>query len=180
MVDAVERMGDIYGLCSYDEVARFVLDVAQELIPCEVASCMLVSPKGDELCVIAATGPSAHLMEGESLSMHRGVAAFAVKNGSVVAVSSPEDDPRFNREIDQRPGLTPRNLLCAPLKYDKEIMGVLELLNSPQRRGFTRENANILAYLATTFSEYVATSLPFGQDAFTDETFVETQPPQSG
>ncbi len=180
MVAAVERMRDIYRFCSYDEVARFVLDTAQELIPSEAASCMLVSTKADGLHIIAASGPDADLLEGQTLSMNRGVAAFAVNNGSVVAVSAPEDDPRFDKEVDRRTGFTTRNLLCAPLKYDKEILGVVELLNSPEKRGFTRENANILVFLATTFSEYAATALPLGQDAFTDESFVESQSPLGG
>lgn len=171
MVTAFERMQDIFLLRHHDEAAAFVLSLARELISCESGSCVLMSPGKYEFYVSAVEGPGGDVLRSQRLSFGQGLIGFTAKSGVVVSVSAPNDDARFDIEREGMSGSDIRNLLLAPLQYEGQNVGVIELLNSTQDDGFSADDANILSYLGTSFAEYICTSLPSREPDFTDKDF---------
>ena len=60
----------------------------------------------------------------------RSLAAEAARNGQVMRIDAPYDDPRFDPSTDQRTGYRTRSILIAPIDArDRRRLGVLQVLN---------------------------------------------------
>lgn len=172
MVIAFERMHEIFGIRDHDQAARFVIDLAHELVEAEAGSCMLISPGRYELYVAAATGPSTEALLGRKMSFTKGIVGFATRTSSVVTCSDPSGDPRFDNSIDVVSGFTTRSILVAPIQYEGHTLGAIELINSPRKGGFSQDESNILSYIGGAFGEFVQTSLPSREADFSDKDFL--------
>ncbi len=173
MVQAFERMQEIYEAKTHDAAAGFALNLAQDLLDCEAGSCMVISPGKYELYVAAATGDHSEQLLGSKLSLNDGIVGFATRNGTVINVSDPANDSRFNSEVDASTGFTTRNIVCAPVQFEGRTIGALEMINSQRSDGFSQNDVNILSYVAGALAEYIDTSLPSRQADFTDKEFDE-------
>jgi GAF domain len=173
MVDAFERMQDIYKVKDHDGAAAFVLSLARELIKCDSGSAMLISPGKYELYIAAAEGPVADTLKGQQLSLRKGIVGFATRSSAVIIVSDPANDPRFHSNFDSNSGYQTKNVVCAPIQHEGHTLGVIELINSPRKDGFIQGEANILSYLGGALAEYISFSLPSREDDFSDRDFLE-------
>jgi len=171
MIQAFEGMQEIYGVEDHDSAAEFGLDLSMRLIACEAGRAMLFAPGKYELYVAAARGPGAELLKERKFSLKRGIIGFATQNSVVINVAEPENDPRFESDIDAQAGFHTRSVLCAPIQYEGRTLGALELLNSPNRRGFKQAEVNILAYIGSALAEYLEKSLPSREADFHDKDF---------
>lgn len=171
MISAFEAMQDIYGIHQHDEAARFVLSLARDLIRCDAGSCMLISPKQYELYVSAAQGAKAEPHICKIVSSRRGIIGFSLTNSAVITVSDPAGDGRFDDLFDGREGFAPKNVLCAPMQFEGQVIGIIELVDSARTLGFSDEDADVLSYLGTSFAEYAALSLPSRYEDFSDTEF---------
>ncbi|MCP4677756.1 MAG: GAF domain-containing protein [Deltaproteobacteria bacterium] len=174
MVEAFERMQDIYDVRDHDKSAAFVLSLARELVECEAGSAMLITPGKFELYVSAAEGPAADTLKGKKYSFRKGIVGFATRSSIVVNVSDPENDSRFNSEVDEMSGFKTKSVLCAPIQFEGRTVGAIELINSPRKDGFIQNEANILSYLGSALAEYMTTSLPSREADFSDREFLES------
>ncbi|MCP4599657.1 MAG: GAF domain-containing protein [Proteobacteria bacterium] len=174
MIEAFERMQEIYKVRDHDGAAAFVLSLSRELIDCNAGSCMLLSPGNYELYVSAAEGPVADAINNNKVSLTKGIVGFATRSSTVVNVSNPKKDPLFDNELDIKSGFKTLNVLCAPLQYEGRTFGAIELLNSPRKEGFVQSEANILSYLGGALAEYITVSLPSREADFSDKEFLES------
>jgi putative ABC transport system ATP-binding protein len=64
------------------------------------------------------------------IPLQAGIAGHVATTGQPLTVPSAYDDPRFNREVDQRTGHRTRDILAVPVKDSRgRVVGVLEALN---------------------------------------------------
>ncbi len=63
----------------------------------------------------------------------RGVAGWVFANDKSVAVADVANDPRFYSGVDQRTQMTTRSLAAAPLRTRAGNIGVLEIVNLPEK-----------------------------------------------
>ena len=173
MIAAFEGVQDIYGIHNHEEAAAFVLSLARDLVRSGGGSCMLISPEEYVLYVAAAEGDIATPHLKKSISSRNGIIGFALKNSAVINVSDAVGDARFDGTFDGREGFRPRSVLCAPMQYEGQVIGVLELVDSVRPDGFVEEEVNVLSYLGTSFAEYAALSLPSRHAEFTERDFAE-------
>lgn len=124
--------------------AQAALDAAVGLVPCESGALLLEQPDGT-LRFVYATGPEAGKVTGRTLPENTGVAGFSVNHGVALTVNEAYDDDRFYRGVDIWTGYRTRSIVCVPIASDTRVFGCLELLNSPDARGFAKE---VLADLA--------------------------------
>lgn len=59
-----------------------------------------------------------------------------------------EDDPRIRRDADAVTGFRTRSVLCVPILYKEELLGVAQVLNPRQGGMFTPEDLDILESFA--------------------------------
>jgi putative nucleotidyltransferase with HDIG domain len=63
-------------------------------------------------------------------------------------ISDVRSDPRFNSQMDRDSGFTTRSIICVPMLVEKELVGVIEVLNK-RDGGFTDEDKMVLESLAS-------------------------------
>jgi putative nucleotidyltransferase with HDIG domain len=80
------------------------------------------------------------------MPLGKGVAGYVAKTGKVVNIKDAYSDERFDRDYDQFTGFRTRNLLCAPMRNNKnELIGVIQVLNKIGEEHFTEYDETLLS-----------------------------------
>jgi GAF domain-containing protein len=76
--------------------------------------------------------------------MGEGLAGWVAVNRKPVIIQDVQQDTRFFKEADHYTGFHTRTLLCVPIVYGEELLGVIEVLNSKNKPCFNVEDEEIL------------------------------------
>src|SRR2546426_11423589 len=87
-----------------DRVFHDVLEAAEEAVPCEAASLLLVTGEDGEMTFVAATGPVAGKIKGMKIDADQGIAGACARDRVAIAVSDVQKEPRLAKEISQALG----------------------------------------------------------------------------
>jgi cAMP and cAMP-inhibited cGMP 3',5'-cyclic phosphodiesterase 10 len=87
----------------------------------------------------------------------RGIAGLVARTGVAVNIKDAYNDPRFNKEIDQKTGFTTKSILCMPIMGVEGILGVVQVVNKKNGGYFTGTDENLFK----TFSVYCALALHY-------------------
>lgn len=122
---------------------NYVVHSITKLLSAERTSIFLINTETNVLWTIAAEELE---IKEIVLPLGQGIAGYVAKTGEIVVINEDVyNDTRFSPIIDQRTGFRTKTVLCAPI-YDKKknIIGVIEVLNKKNKRGFTANDVNIL------------------------------------
>src|ERR687893_1907580 len=106
-----------------------IVGTAAGVFPSRSAALFLIDEEVEELVFQVALGPEAEQVKDLRVPLGHGIAGLVAVSGQPMAVSDAGSDPRQAADIAQSVGYTPGTILCVPLFYDDEIIGVLELLD---------------------------------------------------
>jgi GAF domain-containing protein len=70
------------------------------------------------------------------------------ESGQPVVIEDVAADPRFAVEQAQRTGYIPKGLMAAPLLREDRVLGVLNVLDRPERRRFSVAEMDLLGLFA--------------------------------
>jgi transcriptional regulator with GAF, ATPase, and Fis domain len=85
-----------------------------------------------ELKFLAAIGSVADQLADVRIPAGKGIAGFVLSSGQPMAVADAGGDETFYAEVDKLTGYSTQTILATPLRFDGEVIGVLEYVN---RRG---------------------------------------------
>lgn len=157
VVEAFESMESLYGTENHDDAAKFSLSLSRRLIKCEAAICALMAPGKVELYIAAIDGAIPETRLGARLSISDGLIGFCMRTSKVARSDNPNE---IKESLLRETGLAVKSIMCAPITSNDQSLGTLELINSTSKSGFTREKADLLAYIANSLGEFIANSLP--------------------
>jgi adenylate cyclase len=104
-----------------------IVSAATQLLDAERSTLFIYDPSKDELWSRVAEGTEQRQIR---IPANAGLAGAAFTSGEVLSIPAAYADPRFNRELDRRPGFRTRNLLNAPvICRTGERLGVVQPLN---------------------------------------------------
>jgi len=135
---------------SLDDLLPQLLDLAQEVTGAEASSILLYNPATDVLEFALAKNEALGeeteqiLKRNVELKMGEGLAGWVAANRKPVIIEDVQRDIRFFKEADHYTGFQTRTLLCVPIVYGEELLGVIEVLNSKNRSCFDTEDEEIL------------------------------------
>jgi GAF domain-containing protein len=125
------------GLCSGKDQPR-VLQVALEVmckeLGAQAGSIILVSAKDKKGKFAAVISKRPQALRRMTLSLERGVVGWCIRNKRMTWVPDVSRDRRYDPEISERIRFPTRNILCAPIKRRKTVIGALELINLKDKR----------------------------------------------
>ena len=137
----VEVSGLINSITDYDELLRAILEVARRVIQAEAASLFLHSETGNHLdLVIASSAEGEYVQPKIRVEPGQGIAGWVLEHGESLLIPDAYADPRFFRGADKATGFRTRSILCAPLKWNGAIIGVLQVLNPRGKEAFEPED----------------------------------------
>ena len=135
---------------SLNDLLPQLLDLAQEVTGAQASSILLYNPTANvlefALAKNEALGEATELIlkRNVELKIGEGLAGWVAANRKPVIIQDVQRDTRFFKDADHYTGFQTRNLLCVPIVYGEELLGVIEVLNSKDRPCFDREDEEIL------------------------------------
>ncbi len=126
-------------LSTFDDILAELLVIITDQTQGDRSTIFLNDSESQELYSRKAEGKLKH--EIRILNTH-GIAGFVFSKGEPIIVHDVQNDPRFEKSIDEDTGYETRNMLCLPIQNAQlEIIGVVQVLNKKQGR-FTKSDLN--------------------------------------
>src|SRR5439155_15449252 len=76
------------------------------------------------------------------------ITGLVAATGQPMAIADAQADPRHATDIAQRIGYSPKSILCVPLIYKDEVVGVFELLDKESAASFSPSDIATLGLIA--------------------------------
>lgn len=132
----------------YRPLLQSIVEVARAIFGARAASIMLLDEQTGELVFEAVTGEGEDTLVGQRIPRGTGLAGWVVESGQPVVIEDVTADPRFAVEQAQRTGYVPKGLMAAPLLREDRVLGVLNVLDRPERRRFSVAEMDLLGLFA--------------------------------
>jgi GAF domain-containing protein len=124
------------------------VEVARAIFGARAASIMLLDEQTRELVFEAVTGEGEDTLVGQRIPSGTGLGGWVVESGQPVVIEDVSSDPRFAVEQAERTGYVPKGLMAAPLLLEDRVLGVLYVLDRPERRRFSVAEMELLGLFA--------------------------------
>lgn len=111
---------------------------------------------GNELVFRACRGRGASGLIGRRMPVTEGIAGWVIKTGRTYHCPDVTKDTRWSSRIGAEIRFKTRNIIAAPLRTDKDTIGVIELINKMDGQAFGRNDIAILDFLADQLALDVA------------------------
>jgi len=139
LIEAHQSLADMESL---EALLPVLLDLARNVTNAEAASIMLYDEQSEVLQFAAAKdevlGENARevLKSAVELKVGEGIAGWVAQNKQPINIADAQKDHRFSGKADVKTGFITRNLVCAPLLYGDDLIGVINVLNSKDKPCF--------------------------------------------
>src|SRR5262249_15453593 len=101
-----------------------------------------------ELWFAAVSGEGSQVVSGWRIPAGSGIAGWVLNSRQPMVVEDVASDPRYAQEVATMSGYQPKGLMAAPLLAEERALGVLEVLDRPQRTQFSLVELDLLGLLA--------------------------------
>jgi signal transduction histidine kinase len=131
-----------------DELLRFIIRTAAEIICCESVSILLYDEKRERLVFAAATGSDPKRLSETPVPLDNSLAGRVFRENKIISLSDVKNDPRHFSVVSRHVDFEVHTLLGVPMCIKDKPVGVLEALNK-QDGIFDDSDADILAVIAS-------------------------------
>ncbi|MFH1748663.1 MAG: sigma 54-interacting transcriptional regulator [Planctomycetota bacterium] len=121
---------------------------AAEVLDAEGSSVLLLDKKRQKLTFQAAVGDRSGFLIGDEFDARYGIAGQVAATGQGMMVPDVRKHPAFFDGIDSKTNMVTRDIVAAPLRYQAEIIGVVEVLNHSTPGTFTETDLDVLQVFA--------------------------------
>jgi len=139
-----------------------ILKKANEFVPSQAGSLLLdnpidklVDPTSNRLTFISTFGERSERIVGHQISAETGIAGYVYRTGESYRSHNLHDDQHFYAELDLQTEYRTESIIAIPVRIEREVCGVLELINRHERSHFSREDQTLLEI----FAGYISTSI---------------------
>ena len=145
-----------------------ILRKANEFVPSSAGSILLDNPtvklpdrRFNELYFIAAFGYNSDELLGRSIPADSGIAGHVYSSGQAYYSADVSRDPRFYSGVDEAIQHRTESLVAIPIRIEKEVCGVLELVNRQGAEDYSERDLDLLEI----FASYISVSIQNVLDA---------------
>jgi GAF domain-containing protein len=132
----------------YRALLRSIVEVARAIFSAQRASIFLLDEEADELVFEALAGENEQALLGTRIPSSTGIAGWTLVTRQPLVIEDLTQDPRHSREVAASTGYVPKGIMSVPLLVDERALGVLQVLDRPQRPGFSLEEMDLLGLFA--------------------------------
>jgi GAF domain-containing protein len=133
---------------SYRELLQSIVEVARAIFGARASSVFLHDEDSDELVFEAVAGEGADELVGRRFPSSTGIAGWVLVTRQPLVVEDLASDPRHAREAAESTGFVPQGLMAVPLLHEDRTLGVLEVLDRPQKAAFSLKEMELLGLFA--------------------------------
>jgi hypothetical protein len=143
--------GSLNSTLDIDFLLQKIGAAAEQLTESEASAIMLVTDDKKSLFFRIASGEKAKALKTMTLPIGQGIAGWVAQHRQPQVVNDTKTDPRFAGKFDKASGFVTRSLLCVPMVFRGELVGVVEVLNKKQGP-YTEGHIGLLSSLASLAS----------------------------
>ncbi|MGC8959548.1 MAG: HD domain-containing phosphohydrolase [Chloroflexia bacterium] len=128
---------------------RRFLALMMEAAQVESGTLYLLDAERNELVFAVVQGPAgvAQALEGRRMPADRGIAGRCARQGRPIWVPAVEQSREWARDLAERSGYRPQNVLCLPLKAQERVIGVVQLFDRPPDHPYGPADLDFLSIL---------------------------------
>jgi GAF domain-containing protein len=130
------------------ELLAKIVEVARAIFGAKASSILLLDEDAGELVFEAVAGEGEETLVGRRLPAGTGLAGWVLATRQPIVVEDLDTDPRFARDTAAETGYVPKGLMAVPLLDGETALGVLEVLDRPQRSRFSLAEMELLGLFA--------------------------------
>ncbi|GAH26005.1 unnamed protein product [marine sediment metagenome] len=127
-----------------DVLLNKIIKYAAIIVKAEAASILLLDKEKNELYFKASLGKKSNEIKKYKVKVGEGIAGWVAEKGKSLIVNDVAKDKRWTKKIDTSTKFTTKSLICVPLILEKEIMGVMEVINKKDKEYFDKNDEEIL------------------------------------
>ena len=125
-----------------------ILASALASIGAGAGSLLLVDEETDELVFVVVLGDVREVLAGHRMSLGEGIAGWVAANREPVMVEDAHFDARFSPAVDQDFDFRTHSMLCVPIIYADNVLGVIQVLNKLDGEEFNEGDLALLGVVA--------------------------------
>ena len=153
MTDSGElRAAVAAGVVGSEEAFRALLsaivEVARSIFGARASSILLLDEETEELVFAAVVGEGEQHLLGLRFPAGKGIAGWVLATRTPLVLEDVQQDPRFAGDVAEDTGYVPSGLMAAPLLHEEGALGVLEVLDRPERSLFSLQEMELLGLFA--------------------------------
>jgi GAF domain-containing protein len=133
---------------SFRQLLQSVVEVARSIFGAQASSIFLLDEEADELVFEAVAGHGAETLLGKRFPSSTGIAGWVLVTRQPLVIEDVAEDPRFAKGVAEETGYVPKGLMAVPLLNEERVLGVLEVLDRPQRSQFSLVEMDLLGLFA--------------------------------
>jgi GAF domain-containing protein len=133
----------------FGELLRSIVVVARAIFGAQASSIFLLDEETDELVFAAVARDEEQHLVGMRIPSSQGIAGWVISARTPLVLEDVRNDPRFSRDVAENTGYVPKGLMAVPLLHDDEPLGVLQVLDRPERSTFSLAEMELLGLFAT-------------------------------
>ena len=133
---------------AYRALLQSVVEVARAIFAARASSVLLLDEARDELVFEAVAGEGSDSLVGQRMPSGTGIAGWVLVTRQSIVVEDVQRDARFAHDLASSTGYVPKGLMAVPLLHEEQALGVLEVLDRPQRAGFSLAEMDLLGLFA--------------------------------
>jgi len=133
---------------AYSSLLRSIVEVARAIFNAQRSSIFLYDEEADELVFEAVAGEEEQGLVGSRLPSSTGIVGWTLVSRQPLVIEDLSQDPRHARDVAEQTGYVPKGLMSVPLLFEERALGVLQVLDRPQRPGFSLQEMELLGLFA--------------------------------
>ena len=141
-------LGPALAPAGHEELLRSITSAARSLFQAAACSLALLDDKQEELTFYVASGAGSEDVVGMRVPVGEGIAGWVVTSGQPIAISDVTRDPRFAKDVAETTGYVPRSILAMPLETERQMIGVIEVLDRRMDGAEGPQDMEVLALFA--------------------------------
>jgi GAF domain-containing protein len=145
---AAVSAGVIGSEAAHRELLQSIVEVARAIFSAKASSIFLHDTTTDELVFEAVAGAGSGDLIGTRIPSSTGIAGWVLVTRQPLVIEDLTKDPRFARDTAEGTGYVPKGMMSVPLLHEDNTLGVLNVLDRPQRSKFSLQEMDLLGLFA--------------------------------
>jgi GAF domain-containing protein len=133
---------------SFRALLSAIVEVARSIFGAKASSILLLDEEAEELVFEAVVGEGEEHLVGMRFPAGTGIAGWVLATRTPLVIEDVNKDPRFASDVAEDTGYVPSGLMAAPLLHEERALGVLEVLDRPERSLFSLQEMELLGLFA--------------------------------
>jgi GAF domain-containing protein len=133
---------------SFRALLAAIVEVARSIFGAKASSIVLLDAETDELVFEAVVGEGEETLLGTRYPAGRGISGWVLATRTPLVIEDVRDDPRFARDVAEDTGYVPKGIMAAPLLTEESALGVLSVLDRPEKSLFSLQEMELLGLFA--------------------------------